>query len=97
MSMNRIAEKMSMFRHIIRSIKSRTACYAVLATFLAASCASSLLEKGGWEGIRGEILRIYISLDIPEDIGQGAVAGHMKELLLAGEKEGHDTTGSLHP
>ncbi len=78
---------MSMFKHIIQRLRNRSACYAVLAAFLAVSCDSSLLEKGGWEGIRGKTLRVYIALDIPEDIGQGAVAGHMKELLLAGGKK----------
>lgn len=87
MSMNRIAKKMSMFHHIIHHTRNRCACYTVLAAFLAASCASSLLEKGGWEGIRGKTLRVYIALDIPEDISQGAVAGRMKELLLAGGKK----------
>jgi hypothetical protein len=77
----------TMFLHIIGSIKKMAACCTALAVFSAVSCASSLLKEGGWEGIRGATLRVYSTLDIPEDIGQGAVAGRMKELLLAAGKK----------
>lgn len=76
-----------MFLHIIGSILKTTVFCTVLAVFSAASCASSLLEEGRWEGIRGTTLRVYVTLDIPEDIGQGSVAGRMEELLLAAGKK----------
>jgi len=67
-----------MFQHIIGRILKTIVFCSVLAVFSAASCASSLLEEGGWEGIRGTTLRVYITLDIPEDIGHGSEAGRME-------------------
>lgn len=78
---------MNRLYHIIDAMWKLAAGLAVLSVVSAASCTSSLLEDGGWEGIRGATLRVYVTLDIPEDIGQGAVTGRMKELLLAAGKK----------
>jgi hypothetical protein len=64
----------------------RGACCAVLAALLAA-CSSSIIEKGGWEGIRDHTLRVYVSLDIPEDMNSSAAPGQMSvPLVEAGKK-----------
>ena len=61
-------------------------CLAALAA-LPSSCSSTIIEKGGWEGIRNNTLRVYVSLDIPEDMNTSAAPGLMSgSLLEAGKK-----------
>ena len=73
-----------MFQHIIGRILKTIVFCSVLAVF---SAASVLLPcgKGRMGRNQGATLRVYITLDIPEDIGQGS-SGRMEELLAAGKK-----------
>jgi hypothetical protein len=80
-------KKMNAIFHILNLLKKAAAACIVVAILSSASCSSSFLQKAGWEGIRGSTLRVYVALDIPEDIGPGPVTGRMKDpLLIAGKK-----------
>ena len=70
--------------------KTKCAACCTIAAFLSiVSCTPSFLKKAGWEGIHGDTLRVYITLDIPEDMGQYETDKSMPELLLAaGKKRG---------
>ena len=72
---------------IITSFKNCIICIAAVVAFINFSCSSSIIEKGQWEGIRDNTLRVYVTLDIPEEISPSAVSSRMTEFLLeAGKK-----------
>lgn len=72
---------------IITSFKNCIICIAAVVAFINFSCSSSIIEKGSWEGIRDNTLRVYVMLDIPEEMNPSAVSSRMTEFLLeAGKK-----------
>jgi hypothetical protein len=74
---------------IIIRIKNSIICFTAVMAFLNFSCSSSIIKKGAWEGIRDNTLRVYVMVDIPEEINPSTVSNRMTELLLeAGKKRG---------
>jgi hypothetical protein len=72
---------------IIILLKNSIICCVSVVAFLNFSCSSSIIEKGAWEGIRDNTLRVYVMLDIPEEMNPSTVSDRMTELLIdAGKK-----------